>query len=81
MEDSLEEGMATHSSILGRTVPGTEEPGRLLSTVSQSAGHNWSDWARNGMANKENNQYREKDAKIAKKMFSKDIQPHKLKGK
>ena len=30
MEDSLEEGMATHSSILGRTVPGTEEPGRLL---------------------------------------------------
>ena len=28
-EDSLEEEMATHSSILAGTVPWTEEPGRL----------------------------------------------------
>ena len=28
-EDPLEEGMATHSSILSWGIPGTEEPGRL----------------------------------------------------
>ena len=28
-EDPLEEGMATHSSILARRIPWTEEPGRL----------------------------------------------------
>ena len=30
-EDPLEEGMATHSSILAWTTPWTEEPGRLQS--------------------------------------------------
>ena len=30
-EDSLEEGMATHSSILAWTIPWTEEPGGLQS--------------------------------------------------
>ena len=30
----LEEGMATHSSILAWRIPWTEEPGRLQSTVS-----------------------------------------------
>ena len=30
-EDPLQERMATHSSILPRTVSGTEEPGRLHS--------------------------------------------------
>ena len=29
LEDPLEEGMATHSSILARRIPWTEEPGRL----------------------------------------------------
>ena len=28
-EDPLEKGMATHSSILARIIPCTEEPGRL----------------------------------------------------
>ena len=28
-EDLLEEGMATHSNILARKIPGTEEPGGL----------------------------------------------------
>ena len=28
-EDPLEKGMATHSSILARKIPWTEEPGRL----------------------------------------------------
>ena len=31
-EDPLEEGMATHSSILAWEIPWTEEPGRLSST-------------------------------------------------
>ena len=35
-DDRLEEGMATHSSILAWRVPWTEEPGGLQSTGSQS---------------------------------------------
>jgi len=35
-EDPLEEGMATHSSILAWKIPWTEEPGGLQSTGSQS---------------------------------------------
>ena len=38
-EDSLEESMATHSSILARKSPWTEEPGRLQSMGSQRVGH------------------------------------------
>ena len=34
-EDPLEEGMATHSSILAWRIPQTEEPGRLQSIGSQ----------------------------------------------
>ena len=32
-EDPLEEGMATHSSILAWKIPWTEEPGKLQSIV------------------------------------------------
>ena len=35
-EDPLEEGMATHSSILAWRIPWTEEPGRLQSMGAQS---------------------------------------------
>ena len=35
-EDSLEKGMATHSSILALRIPWTEEPSRLQSMDSQS---------------------------------------------
>ena len=34
-EDPLEKKMATHSSILAREIPWTEEPGGLLSMWSQ----------------------------------------------
>ena len=37
-ENSLEEGMATHSSILAWRIPWTEEPGRLWSIGSQRVG-------------------------------------------
>ena len=40
-EDLLEEGMATHSSILAWRIPGTEEPGGLLSIESHRVGHDW----------------------------------------
>ena len=36
LEDPLEEGMATHSSILAWRIPWTEEPGGLESMGSQS---------------------------------------------
>ena len=35
-EDPLEKGMATHSSILSRSIPWTEEPGGLQSMGLQS---------------------------------------------
>ena len=38
-EDTLEKGMATHSSILAWRIPWTEEPGGLQSTGSQRVGH------------------------------------------
>ena len=40
-EDPLEEGMATHSSILAWRIPWTEEPGGLPSMGSQRVGHDW----------------------------------------
>ena len=39
-EDPLEEGMATHSSILAWKIPWTEEPGGLQSTGSQKPAEN-----------------------------------------
>ena len=44
-EDPLEEGMATHSSILAWRIPWTEEPGRQPSTGSQRVGHDCSNVA------------------------------------
>ena len=38
-EEALEEGMATHSSILGWRIPWTEEPGGLQSIESQRVGN------------------------------------------
>ena len=38
-EDPLEEGMATHSSILAWEIPWTEEPGRLQSIGLQRVRH------------------------------------------
>ena len=39
-EDPLEDGMATHSSILAWRIPGTEEPGGLQSMGSQRVRYN-----------------------------------------
>ena len=44
-EDPLEEGMATHSSILAWRILWTEKPGRLQSVGLQRVEHNWSDLA------------------------------------
>ena len=44
-EDPLEEGMATHFSILACRVPWTEDPGGLQYTGSQRVGLSWSDLA------------------------------------
>ena len=38
-EDSLEEEMATHSSVLAWMIPWTEEPGGLQSMGSLGVGH------------------------------------------
>ena len=40
-EDALEEGMATHSSILAWRIPRTEEPARLQSMLLQRVRHDW----------------------------------------
>ena len=39
LENPLEKGMATHSSILAGRIPWTEEPGGLQSTGSQRVRH------------------------------------------
>ena len=39
-EDSLEKGMATHSSILAWEIPWREKPGGLQSMGLQRVGHN-----------------------------------------
>ena len=39
-EGPLEEGMATHSSVLAWRIPWTEEPGGLQSIGAQRVGHN-----------------------------------------
>ena len=39
-EDPLEEGMATHSTVLAWIIPWTEEPGGLQSMESRRVGHN-----------------------------------------
>ena len=44
-EDPLEEGMATHSSILAWRISWAEEPGRLQTMGSQRVGHDRSDLA------------------------------------
>ena len=38
-EDPLEEGMATHASLLAWRIPWTQEPGGVQSMGSQSVGH------------------------------------------
>ena len=43
--DSLEKGMAIHSSIFAWRIPWTGEPGGLLSLGSHRVGHDWSDLA------------------------------------
>ena len=40
-EDPLEKGLATHSSILARRIPWTEEPGGLQSLGLQRVRHDW----------------------------------------
>ena len=48
---SLEEYMATHSSILAQRVPWTEEPGRLQSIGSHRDRHDLNDLAWYGIPN------------------------------
>ena len=42
---ALEKEMATHSSVIAPRIPGTREPGGLLSMESQRVRHDWSDLA------------------------------------
>ena len=49
-EDTLEEGMATHSRILVWRIPWTEEPGGLQSIAPYRVRHDWSSWARTHVA-------------------------------
>ena len=41
----MEKEMATHSSVLAWRIPGTGEPGGLLSVGSHRVGHDWSELA------------------------------------
>ena len=54
LEEPLEEGMATHSSILAWRTPRTEEPGGLQSMGSHRVGHDWSDLAQHSLSRFQN---------------------------
>ena len=41
LDDPLEKGMATHSTILTWRIPWTEEPDRIQSMWLQRVGHDW----------------------------------------
>ena len=45
---ALEKEMATHSSVLAWRIPGTAEPGGLLSMGSHRVGHDWNNLAADG---------------------------------
>ena len=48
---ALQKEMATHTNVLAWRIPGTGEPGGLLSMESHRVRHNWSDlaeWIRSG---------------------------------
>ena len=47
---ALEKEMATHSSVLAWRIPGTGEPGGLLSMGSRRVRHDWGDLAAIGMS-------------------------------
>ena len=49
---ALEKEMAPHSSVLAWRIPGTGEPGGLLSMGSHRVGHDWSDLAAAAAASK-----------------------------
>ena len=51
-EDPLEEGMATHCSILAWRIPWTEELGGLQSLGSQRVGHDWATQHKHGTRSK-----------------------------
>ena len=65
---ALEKEMATHSSVLAWRIPGTGEPGGLLSMGSNRVGHDWSDLAAAAAAvSKEN--YRENSKLLIKSVL------------
>ena len=51
-DDPLEEGMATHSSVLAWKILWTEEPSGLQSMGSLKVKHYWSHWAWHGLEQK-----------------------------
>ena len=62
-EDPLEKEMATHSRILARRVPWTEEPGRLQSIGLQRGRHNCSLSPITGMKEKASKREKERKCK------------------
>ena len=53
----MEKDMVTHSSVLAWRIPGTGEPGGLLSMGSHRVGHDWSDLAAAAAAEFQKNIY------------------------
>ena len=68
LETSLEEGMATCSSILAWRIPWTEGPGRLQPIALQRVGH---DWALMNQKTNENKLTWENQTKVKKRKVKK----------
>ena len=68
---SAGEGMATHSSILARRIPWTEEPGRLQSMGLQRVEHDWAIKTNTDWKGKWNVQARERaETRVARRFYS-----------
>ena len=75
---ALEKEMATHSSVLAWRVPGTGEPGGLLSMGLHRAGHDWGDLAAAAGNTFQEDTHNEHSSGLSKSSFHPvlDVPPH-----
>ena len=73
---ALEKEMATHSSVLAWSIPGTGEPDGLPSVGSHRVGHDWSNLAAAAAAAAAGNDYILPSVQFSRSVLSDSLQPH-----
>ena len=80
-EDPLEEGTATHSSILAWRIPWREEPNGLKSIELQRVRHDWSNLTNTHSAYQIKNQTKTKQTKNKQSLWDNLVNPPGLPGR